>query len=165
MTTDQPTTYVTQEMLDTKGVWSEPVVATPVSLSDIRKWAIAIYWPETPPKLFWDDDYARTTRYGGIVAPQDFNPFAWPVDRPPPRKGQESATSAGPGQRRMNGGVTQIYYDPMRPGDIISASQALTGWNERETSLGHTLFTETEVRWTNQHGNLVKRRLQGGIIY
>ena len=80
---DQPTTYVTQEMLDTKDVWSEPVVAPPVSISDIRKWAIAIYWPETPAKLFWDEDYAKTTRYGGIIAPQDFNPFAWPIDRPP----------------------------------------------------------------------------------
>ena len=88
---DQPTTLLTQEMLDRRDVWSEPKLARPISLNDIIKWAIAVYWPEQPPRLYWDEDYAKTTRFGSIVAPQDFNPFAWPVDRPP--------TPKGPGER------------------------------------------------------------------
>ena len=32
---------------------------------------------EMPPPLFWDEEYARTTRHGGVVAPGEFNPFAW----------------------------------------------------------------------------------------
>jgi hypothetical protein len=145
--------------------WSPPVQSPPVALSDVRKWGIAIYWPEKPPRIFWDEEYAKTTRWGGIIAPQDFNPFAWPIDRPPPAPGQESATAAGLGQRRMNGGRVELYYEPIRPGDVISESQALTGWREVTTSLGLTLFTENETRWTNQHGKLVKRRINTGIIY
>ena len=51
--------------------------SVPISLSDIRKWALAIYYPEVPPRLFWDEDYAANTSHGGIVAPEEFNPFAW----------------------------------------------------------------------------------------
>ena len=39
--------------------------------------ALAVYYPDVPPRLFWDEEYARSTRHGGIVAPEDFNPFAW----------------------------------------------------------------------------------------
>ena len=53
--TSQPETLVNQEMLDKKDQWSEPNVSPPVSVSDIRKWGIAVYWPDTPPRLFWDE--------------------------------------------------------------------------------------------------------------
>ena len=52
-------------------------ISPPISLSDIRRWAVAVYWPERAPQLFWDEDYARSTRFRGIVAPEDLNPFAW----------------------------------------------------------------------------------------
>jgi hypothetical protein len=72
-------TLVTPEMAETKGVWGSERVSYPISESDIRKWAIAVYWGEAPPRLYWDADYAAGTRWGGIIAPQDFNPFAWTV--------------------------------------------------------------------------------------
>ena len=162
---DQPTTLLTQEMLDRRGVWSEPKLARPISLNDIIKWAIAVYWPEQPPRLYWDEGYAKTTRFGGIVAPQDFNPFAWPVDRPPTPKGLESAGAAGVGQRVMNGGQTDSYGVPMRPGDVIRESSALVNWEEREGRLGLTLFSYTELRRTNQKDELVKSRISVGIRY
>ena len=165
MTAEQSESLVTDELRAQRDVWSEPTRSFPVSVSDIRKWAIAVYWPEPPPQLYWDEEYAKATRWGGLVAPVDFNPFAWPVNRPPPRAGQESATSAGVGQRRMNGGRTETFHEPLRPGDVVEETSALIGWRERETSLGPTLFTETETRWTNQNGELVKRKVQIGIIY
>ena len=61
---EQVDTLVTQEMLDTKGIWAGERRSFPVDASDIRRWAIAVYWPDTPPKIFWDDEYARTTRWG-----------------------------------------------------------------------------------------------------
>ena len=48
-------TLVTPQMVTSKGVWGPETVSHPVSLSDIRKWAIAVYWPETPSRLFWDE--------------------------------------------------------------------------------------------------------------
>jgi acyl dehydratase len=160
------TTYVTPEMEAARGSWSDERTSPPISVSDIRKWAIATYWPEKPPRVYWDEEYARTTRWGGIIAPPDFNPFAWPVERPQLRGG-------GPQPRRpdgkpltgMNGGQTDTYGVPMRPGDVVTTRTRLKDWEEREGRLGHTLFTYTEIEWRNQRDELVKRRISIGIRY
>lgn len=163
--TAQPQTLVTHDMAARKGKFSEPRVSLPIALSDIRKWAIAVYWPDAPPPIYWDEEYAKTTRYGGIIAPLDFNPFSWPVHRDPPPRGRATAQGAGVGTRGMNGGQTEEYFEPMRPGDVISSTSGLTDWMERTTSLGLTLFTTTETRWTNQKDELVKVKRSTGIRY
>lgn len=161
---EQPDTLVTPGMIRAKGVWGKEVVSHPVSVSDIRKWAIAVYWPNTPPRLFWDEEYARTTRWGGIIAPQDFNPFAWPIkaeDLPE----HVMPRGDGRGRRGMNGGQTDTYFVPMRPGDVIRARTRLRDWNENTTRLGLTLFLYTETEWWNQDNQLVKRHIQNFIRY
>lgn len=163
-TESEPTTLVTQDMIDRQGVWGSERISPPVSESDIRKWAIAVYWPEQPPRLFWDADYAKTTRLGGIVAPPDFNPFAWPIRA---ERTDEPSNRVRPrrGLRGMNGGQVETYGVPMRPGDVITARDRLRNWEERETRLGQTLFTFSETEWRNQNGELVKLRVQTGILY
>ena len=173
---DTPPSLVTPDMESRKGVWSDERRSYPVSSSDIRKWAIAVYWPERPPPLFWDDEYAKSTRWGGIVAPQDFNPFAWPVERmrgpegPRPAGGtrRSEAADGQPAGRRprvMNGGQTDTYGVPMKPGDVITSRSRLRNWEERTTRLGHTLFAFSETEWHNQDGELVKRRVSTSIRY
>jgi len=152
----QPETLVTPDMYEHLDCWSSPEVSSAVAESDIRKWAIAVYWPETPPPLYWDQEYAKTTRYGGIVAPVDFNPFAWPVQRTSAQDNEQPPLGGTIGTRVMNGGSTEQYLIPMHPGDVITSSSALVDWNERQTRLGLTLFTISETRWTNQTGELVK---------
>ncbi len=175
--TTQPQTLVTQEMIDTKNVWSEPRVSWTVSATDIRKWAQAVYWPEVPPRLYWDEEYARGTRWGGIIAPQEFNPFAWALEgaygqaqalaevqgTAPPESARPMGS--GPGSNGMNGGQTVTYHAPIRPGDVITATTALVDWNERETRLGLTMFVTNETRWTNQDGELVKVTRNVAIRY
>ena len=68
---------VTDDMRSIVGAVMRQSVSHPVAIADIRKWAIAVYYPETPPRQFWDENYARTTQFGCIVAPEEFNPFAW----------------------------------------------------------------------------------------
>ena len=164
MTTESET-LVTQDLIERKGKFSEPKVAPPIALSDIRKWAIAVYWPDEPPPMYWDEDYAKTTRHGSIIAPLDFNPFGWPVHREPVPAARASADAAGVGTRGMNGGQTEEYFEPMKVGDVISTTTGLTEWAERTTRLGPTLFTTTETRWTNQNGEFVKVRKSIGIRY
>jgi acyl dehydratase len=158
-------TLVTKDMEERKGVWGDERTAPPVSESDIRKWGIASYWPEKPPRVFWDEAYAKGTRWGGIIAPNDFNPFAWPIDRAAPAAGRASAAGAGVGTRGMNGGQVETFGVPMRPGDVITARTRLKDWNERTTRLGLTLFTNTETEWRNQKGEHVKTRISTGIRY
>ena len=159
-------TYVTDEMRAAQGQWGGVRKAPPITETDIRRWAMATYYPQQPPRIYWDADHAATTRWGGIVAPPDFNPFAWPVERP--RGGSPGLSGRRPDGKPltgMNGGQTDTYGAPMRPGDVVSARSRLLDWWEREGRLGHTLYVRTEIEWRNQDDELVRRRLSISIRY
>ena len=163
--TETAETLVTQDMIDRQGVWSDERTSPPIALSDIRKWAIATYWPETPPGIYYDAEYAASTRYGGIIAPPDFNPFAWPVERP---KSAGPGAARGPDGRRltgMNGGQTDTYGVPMRAGDVIRSRSRLRDWTERHGRLGLTLYVFTETEWRNQNDELVRMRVSTGVRF
>ena len=160
-------TLVTEEMIAAKGVWGAETRSHAVTESDIRKWAIATYWPEKPPPIYWDEEYASNSRWGGIIAPRDFNPFAWPVDQPPgPRSvGAQPGQTPKKGENVLNGGQADTWYKPIRPGDVLTSRTRLSHWDERTGRLGLTLFSYTEVEWRDQHDELVRRRISTGIRY
>lgn len=160
-------TLVTESMLKRKGVWGETSKSYPVSESDIRKWAIAVYWPETPPRLYWDAEYAVTTRWGGVIAPQEFNPFAWPPERPGGGRSPGPVPGQKPkkGENILNGGQTDTFHAPIRPGDVIETRSRLHHWEERQGRHGLTIFEYNETEWHNQNGELVKRRMSIGVRY
>ena len=162
-----PETWITDEMRAAVGGQHSDRTSMPISVSDIRKWAQAVYYPEAPPREYWDEEYAATTPAGGIVAPQEFNPFAWMTAAGPPAVdalGQGASTTelrlgvTPPATTNMlNGGMSVEYTGVlMRPGDVIRAITSLVDYSERELRLGLMLFTTTEQRWTNQDGALVK---------
>lgn len=164
--TDQKLTYVTDEMRDAQGVWGESHSSYPITETDIRRWAMATHYPEKPPRIYWDADYAASTKHGGIIAPPDFNPFAWSLQRPAGvRAGMSGRRPDGKPLTGMNGGQTDTYGVPMRAGDVISARSRLVDWNEREGRLGHTLYVRTEIEWRNQRDELVKTRMSISIRY
>jgi hypothetical protein len=156
-------TLISPAMQEAKGKWGEPRRAPPIALSDIRKWAIATYWPETPPPIYWDEDYAAGTKWGGVIAPPDFNPFAWPVKRV--AAAAQPQPAGGVRLTGMNGGQTDTYGAPQRPGDVITARSRLQDFNEREGRFGLMLCTFTETEWTNQASKFVRRRISTSIRY
>jgi N-terminal half of MaoC dehydratase len=144
------------------------MVSYPVSESDIRKWAAAVYYPEEPPARFWDQEAASDSRGGGVTAPEEFNPFAWMRAEPKGVKPTSAATDADSTERslgiegphlmnQLNGGVSVEYEVPIRPGDVITSVTRLGEYTERPGSLGLMLFTPLETTWTNQRGEVVKR--------
>ncbi|MFD9664262.1 MaoC family dehydratase N-terminal domain-containing protein [Rhodococcus sp. NPDC059968] len=162
------TSYVTPEMEGAVGQVYERLVSFPVSESDIRRWAIAVYYPDPPPRQFWDGEFAAGTRHGGIVAPHEFNPFAWMTAVPERRPAlidaeaiHQSETLLGieppPLNQGLNGGLEVEYHKRIRPGDVITSEAKLVSYNEREGKLGHMLISRTEATWTNQRAELVKR--------
>lgn len=165
--TTQPETYITPERRARLGQAHTRRVSPPIERSDIRRWALAVYWPEPPPRLFWDEEYARTTRFGGIVAPQEFNPFAWAVEGPDFEwtRNLGDMTDPAPGTRPLNGGGEARYFAPMRPGDVITSVTTLVDQYERRGQLGLMLFEINEDRWTNQRGELVKIYRSTAIFY
>jgi hypothetical protein len=152
----EKTTLVSAEMLECKGVWGREKTSFPIAESDIRRWAIATYWPKVPPRLFTDAEYAKTTKFGGIVAPEDFNPFAWAV--PTGEEGGLPFDLPGLiGGMILNGGTEDTYVTRMRPGDVITSRLRLADWSEKEGKSGLKLFSKYETEWHNQNGELIKR--------
>jgi acyl dehydratase len=150
-------TLISPAMLEAKGRWGETRYSPPIALSDIRRWAIAVYWPEPPPPIHWDEAYAAGTRWGGVIAPPGFNAFAWPVARSGKRRTIESA--GGAARSQMNAGQTDTYGAPMRPGDVIASRSRLFDMTERQGRFGLTLYVTNELEWTNQKGEFVRRRM------
>jgi N-terminal half of MaoC dehydratase len=171
-----PDSWISHEMRTAIGGEHSDRLSMPISVSDIRKWAQAVYYPEPSPPEYWDEEYAATTPAGGIVAPEEFNPFAWMTAAGPPARealGQGASTTerrlgiAPPATSNMlNGGMESEYTGVrMRPGDVIRAVTILSDYSEREGRLGLMLFTTTEQRWTNQHGELIKTQRDVLIRY
>jgi hypothetical protein len=135
-----------------------------------------VYYPEEPPREYLDGAYAKNTQYGGVVAPQEFNPFAWAVvekvepdveiEGNDPDRTEKILGVAPPGLKfQLNGGMEVEYGVPMRPGDVITAVSRLAGYSEREGRLGLMLFTVNEDTWTNQDNEVVKKTRSTLIRY
>ncbi|QLL10087.1 FAS1-like dehydratase domain-containing protein [Mycobacterium vicinigordonae] len=158
---------ITDRLAAAIGIWNDQGAPSfPIDRSDIRRWAIATYWPDEPPRLYWDEEYARATRWGGIIAPDDFNPFAWPVKPLETGPSQYALPEPGdPGQRMLNGGVRLEFGQPMRPGDVITGRWRVKDASEREGRMGQMLYIQLERELRNQRNELVRTRIDTVIRY
>ena len=160
---------ITDAMRAWVGSKTPPLTSPPISESDIRRAAIAINWPEVPPGVYWDAEHAAKSRWGGIIAPEEFNPFAWMIGRahvgPQPDRLSDEQTSLedarnlrppGAPPRFLFGGVDSTYHERMRPGDVITSVITATDVYERSGSIGPMIFYITEETWTKQNGEVVK---------
>lgn len=157
---------VTDEMRAIVGKVMRETVSYPIAVSDIRKWAVAVYYPEVPPRLYWDEDYAARSRWGGIVAPEDFNPFAWMTRTPSPDDPPVSQTAFSerelgvepPRHRALL--LTEIRATHsgvrMRPGDVIRSTHKISGYFEREGRMGHMLYTTLSHELFNQRDEWIR---------
>jgi acyl dehydratase len=159
-----PGAFLDQATIDAIGRTLPPVAAPPVGANDIARWAIATYWPERPPAAYLDATVAAEGPWGGIVAPRDFDPFAWMLDRP--WSGDWLwGMGTEPGKRLLNGGQRNVYQAPIRPGDVIAVTRRFVDVVERETKRGPMVFFTSEFRWENQDGALVRIGEQTTIYY
>ena len=118
--------------------------------------------------IYWDEEYARNSRYGSIIAPPGF--FGWPTKWP--REGpifSEAAaevkvalTRAGYG-RSLDGGIEYEFFCPIRAGDVLTALPRITDIYEREGKTGKMVFRILETTYTNQNGDLVAKVRQTSI--
>jgi acyl dehydratase len=159
-----PGTFLTQETIDKLGRTIPAVTCPAVGTNDIARWAIATYWPDPPPARYVDADVAADGPWGGIVAPRDFDPTAWMPNRPWAGDWFPSM-GAEPGHRVLNGGQHNRYFAPIRPGDVISVTRRFVDVTERDTKRGPMVFFQSEFRWDNQDGALVRLGEQTTIYY
>lgn len=165
-------THISAAMRSALGAEVDRKVSFPISASDIRRWAIAVYHPEPPPQRFIRGPVGREDE---LIAPDEFNPFAWAVAK---SKGgatthvrnmdahEHAAGIDGPGLIHAIAARMRVEHaEPMRVGDVITSVTRLHDYRERTGRLGLMLFTDIETTWTNQRGELVHREILTSIRY
>ena len=176
--TNRPESYLTDEIMAMIGVESGITEAWgTVERGALRRFTQAIMDPDP---VYWDDEYASTTRFGGVVAPPLYPSFA--SRRPPgtpdpldyfaedpewdgisggPRLNQASGTGRPlppvdlPLKRLLNGGLEAEFFQQAKPGDRIFAKSRYVAFSERESRGGHMVFIVTETTYTNQDDDLL----------
>lgn len=109
----------------------------------------AHYTGETDP-IFFDEDYARKTRFGGIIAPPTF--ISWFLKGIVPDRIFDFDL---PLKTVLHTDDVVEIGDVIRPGDTVSAVGVLTDVFVREGRKGTMLFETGDVNLTNQHGRNV----------
>jgi len=131
-----------------------------VEKEPIRRFADAV---GDPNPLYWDEEHAKSSRYGSIIAPPGFVSSPW-FSRP---KSGAPASSAREELRQalqkagytnpaaVDAGIEYEFFCPVRAGDTIAFTSAIKEIVEREGKTGKMAFIITETRYTNQNGDLV----------
>ena len=141
---------------------AEPPHVRQLEKGAIRRYAEAV---GNGNPLYCDEEYARTTRHGGIIAPPGF--FGWPT-RP-------AASSTGLPQlvadlqaalgevgfpRILDGGISYEFYAPVRAGDVLVVSPMVKDVTPKEGKSGKMMVCSLETTYLNQNGDVVARASQ-----
>ena len=119
-----------------------------VEKGHVKRFAQAI--GDTNP-LWYDEEYARNTRYGGVIAPPFFLIDVGLV------KLVDKLVEMCPSLANINAGTEVEYYKPMRVGDRIKTVARLVDVQEKTGKSGPLILLTLEVRYINQEDELVAK--------
>ena len=146
---------ITEEIKSKIGVEGKPRVYE-IEKGLIRRFALAI---GDPNPLWQDEEYARKSRYGGIIAPPALIiALGWEDFQ---KDGVSRQDVAG-----LHGGTDLESYQPIRAGDTITITNKLVDARERDSNrLGKMAFLNYERTYKNKEQELVATCRQLIIIY
>ena len=150
----QPGQLLTDEMRQQAIGCESPRVTTEVEKGAIIKFAQAI-GDDNP--LFADEVAARSGPHGGLVAPPTFL-RSIPVGRP------ELPFDLSL-DRVLDGGSDWQYFEPVRPGDRITAVATITDITERAGRLGTMVISTVVYAYRNQFNQMVATQTSTTIRY
>jgi acyl dehydratase len=123
-----------------------------------------------PNPIYEDEEYARGTEVGGIIAPPTFMQASAQFDpeyRLRPKIGEAwfgsgkeptgvSRTGGGGGGSGLHAEQHFEYHRPVHPGDVLTTT-TVPGktWEKEGRRAGKLVFSETVVEYRNQRGELV----------
>ncbi len=141
---------------------TDPPIIRHVEKGAIRRYAEAV-GNDSP--LYCDEEYARKSRYGNIMAPPGF--WGWPTKTPSASTGLaeivselREALARGGFPRILDGGISYDFFLSVRAGDILIATPKVTGLSEKEGKSGAMIICNFETTYVNQNGDLVARARQ-----
>ncbi|MGE0879820.1 MAG: MaoC family dehydratase N-terminal domain-containing protein [Acidimicrobiia bacterium] len=134
-----------------------------------------------PNPVYYDEEYAKSTEVGGIIAPPTFERASAQYDDDyslRPKIGQPWFGSGkeptgvppkplAPGEKKTNGLHAEQHYEyhrPLRPGDVLTF-ETLPGKKWEKVGRSGTLkFTENITEYRDQNGELVVTVRGVGVI-
>ncbi len=145
-----------EELKAVVGVEDAPRVALDeVCKPMIRHWCAAM---EDGNPLYTDEEYAKNSKHGGVVAPPHMlltwtMPPLWPASEYPPHPFEKFLAKLDEAEYLgiVVTNVTQKFLLPVRPGDLLSYTYKVTDLSEEKTTgVGKGFFVTTTFEFTNQ---------------
>ena len=149
-----PTTFLTEEMRQQAIGLEGPPVTTEIEKGAIIKFAQAI---EDDNPVFNDEEAARKSQYGGLIAPPTFLRSV--------RSSRREVPFDIPYNNGLDGGSDWEYFEPVRPGDLITTVSRINDMQERSGRMGVMIITTTVTTYTNQFDQVVATQTTTGIRY
>ncbi|MCH8226498.1 MAG: MaoC family dehydratase N-terminal domain-containing protein [Chloroflexi bacterium] len=149
-----PTTFLTEEMRQQAIGLEGPPVTTEIEKGAIIRFAQAI---EDDNPVFNDEEAARKSQYGGLIAPPTFLRSI--------RSSRREVPFDIPFNNALDGGSDWEYFEPVRPGDLITTVSRITDMQERAGRMGVMIITSTVTTYTNQFDQVVATQTTTGIRY
>lgn len=119
--------------------------------------------------LYHDEEYARKSRYGSIIAPPGFISSVW-FWEDSSGKNPEASVLKSPGLLGLmlalaeagypgilDSGIDYEFFLPVRVGDTLKSTVVIRDIRERKTEEGNVVFLVTDTTYTNQHGDDVAK--------
>jgi len=152
MTTSEKS-VITDELLAFIGVESKPATYE-IERHAVERFACAI---GDPNPLYSNENAARSSSYGSLIAPPTFFRSLLPGGYP--------TVYPEPFAHILDGGSKYRYFEPVRVGDQITVVRKITDLFEKHGRMGTMLFKITEIAYTNQHGQTVATQATTTITY
>ena len=146
--------FITAEMRQQAIGLAGPPAVMEVEKGHILRFAEAI---GDPNSQWTDEAAARRGRYGGLTAPPTF------------LRAMRGATVELPFElsfdRRLDAGSDWAYFQPVRPGDRITAIARIADLTERHGRLGLMVFLTVLTTYRNQFEEVVATQTNTLIAY
>lgn len=125
-----------------------------VDISSIRRYAQAI--SDLNP-LYLDEEYAKKSEYGGIIAPPTFIfDVSHDIFTDVGEDGRDLSRVTIPGMNAVRGGNEYQFFEPARPGDIVNKRRKTIDIYEKKSKrAGKILFIVYDTTYTNQNGKVL----------
>lgn len=131
----------------------------PCHTTDIRRWVQAMDYPNP---VHWDEDFAKASRFGGIVAPQSFT-----VAMDYGHGCHPTCIGKIPGGHLIFAGEEWWFYGGLlRPGDRLVQERRFDGYSVADTKFaGPTVFARGDTIHRTEDGTMFAKERATAVRY